>query len=66
MALLEIQQITKNFGGLQALSKVSFDVEAGSIVGIIGPNGAGKTTLFNVINGFYRPTGERSCLKEGP
>lgn len=54
--LLEISGVTKKFGGLTALSDVSFDVEKGSILGLIGPNGAGKTTLFNVIAGVYKPT----------
>ncbi|MEM3112657.1 MAG: ABC transporter ATP-binding protein [Candidatus Anstonellales archaeon] len=48
-------KVTKNFGGLVALSNVEFEVKEKSIVGLIGPNGAGKTTLFNIISGFYRP-----------
>jgi branched-chain amino acid transport system ATP-binding protein len=55
MSLLSIQSLTKRFGGLVAVNKVSFDVDAGSIVGLIGPNGAGKTTVFNLITGIYRP-----------
>ena len=54
--LLEIRGLTRRFGGLLAVSDVSFAVERGEIFGIIGPNGAGKTTLFNVIAGHYRPT----------
>lgn len=53
--ILEIEHVTKRFGGLVAVDDVTFDIEAGSILGVIGPNGAGKTTLFNVINGFLEP-----------
>ena len=53
MALLEVQDVTKKFGELVANDRVSFTVEAGSIVGLIGPNGAGKTTLFNCVSGLY-------------
>ena len=56
MALLEIRNLSKNFGGLAAVSEFDLDVEEGTIHGIIGPNGAGKTTLFNVISGTYRPS----------
>jgi branched-chain amino acid transport system ATP-binding protein len=59
MALLEIREVTKKFGELIACDSVSFDVEAGSIVGLIGPNGAGKTTMFNCISGLFPPTGGR-------
>lgn len=56
MALLEVNKVSKRFGGLLALNDVSFAVERGGILGIIGPNGAGKTTLFGVISGFLRPS----------
>ncbi|MFQ5814091.1 MAG: ABC transporter ATP-binding protein [Anaerolineae bacterium] len=55
MALLEIQKLTKYFGGLKAVDRCSFAVEDGSIVGLIGPNGAGKTTVFNLISGLLKP-----------
>ena len=54
MALLEVQGITKRFGGLTAVGNFSLNLEKGHIVGLIGPNGAGKTTAFNVIAGFYK------------
>jgi branched-chain amino acid transport system ATP-binding protein len=53
-SLLEVRNVTKSFGGLTAVGNVSFDVAAGSVVGLIGPNGAGKTTTFNLITGNYR------------
>lgn len=53
--LLEVQGVSKSFGGLKALSLCSLTVESGSIAGLIGPNGSGKTTLFNVITGYVRP-----------
>jgi len=56
MSLLEIREVSKRFGGLTALSNVSYSVHQGEILGLIGPNGAGKTTLFNVVNGFYPPS----------
>jgi len=55
MALLQVENVSKSFGGLVAINKVSFSIDKGEIVGLIGPNGAGKTTLFNVTNGFYAP-----------
>lgn len=55
VSLLEVENVTKRFGGLVALNKVSLTVEKGERIGIVGPNGSGKTTLFNVINGVYRP-----------
>ncbi len=53
--ILEVQQVSKRFGGLSAVRDVSFSVEAGEIVGVIGPNGAGKTTLFSLVSGFIKP-----------
>jgi branched-chain amino acid transport system ATP-binding protein len=61
--LLEVRNITKRFGGLIAINKLSFDIHQGEIVGLIGPNGAGKTTLFNVITGFYPPTEGKAFYK---
>jgi len=56
MSLLQIREVSKRFGGLAALTDVSYSVNQGEILGLIGPNGAGKTTLFNVVNGFYPPS----------
>jgi len=56
MALLEVQGLSKHFGGLVANDRIDLRVDKGEIVGLIGPNGAGKTTLFNCIAGFYPPT----------
>ena len=56
---LEVQGISKHFGGLLANDNISFTVSEGEIVGIIGPNGSGKSTLFNCITGFYRPDAGR-------
>jgi branched-chain amino acid transport system ATP-binding protein len=57
--ILEIEDVTKDFGGLRALSNVELRIDRGEILGLIGPNGAGKTTLFNMITGIYSPTAGR-------
>ena len=54
--LLRVKDLSRAFGGLQALSRVSFEIGPGEIVGVIGPNGAGKTTLFSVLSGFLTPS----------
>lgn len=56
MSIIEVKNVSRFFGGLAALTDVSFTLNKGEILGLIGPNGAGKTTMFNVINGFYPPT----------
>lgn len=66
MSLLSIEKVTRNFGGLTAVSNVSLSIEEGELVGLIGPNGAGKTTLFNVLTGVYTPTsGKITLTKNG-
>jgi len=62
--LLSLQGVTKRFGGLQALTNVTFDLPEGQILGLIGPNGAGKTTLFNAINGVYPPEEGRITFRD--
>ncbi|HEM5300203.1 TPA: ABC transporter ATP-binding protein [Streptococcus suis] len=56
MALLEVKELTKNFGGLTAVGDVTMELHEGELVGLIGPNGAGKTTLFNLLTGVYEPS----------
>ncbi len=56
MSLLSLDNVTVQFGGLKAVSEVSFSIAEGELVGLIGPNGAGKTTVFNLITGVYAPT----------
>ena len=60
--LLAVEHVTMRFGGLTAVSDLSFAAQSGEITAIIGPNGAGKTTLFNCITGFYKPTEGRITL----
>lgn len=62
--LLSLQGVSKHFGGLQALTNVTFDLPEGQILGLIGPNGAGKTTLFNAINGVYPPEEGRIIFRD--
>jgi branched-chain amino acid transport system ATP-binding protein len=63
MPLLTVTDLTKDFGGLRAVSRLSFDAEPGEILGLIGPNGAGKTTVFNLVTGFLRPSTGRILLE---
>ncbi len=56
MSLLQVNNMTQRFGGLQAVSEFSIDLKGGELAGLIGPNGAGKTTIFNLVSGFYTPT----------
>jgi branched-chain amino acid transport system ATP-binding protein len=64
MTLLSVYSLSKNFGGVQALDQVNFDVRPGEILALIGPNGAGKTTCFNVINGLF-PASAGAIFLEG-
>ena len=63
MALLEVFDLRKDFGGLRAVADLSFHLQQGEILGLIGPNGAGKTTAFNLITGFVPPTAGRVLLE---
>lgn len=62
--ILQVQSVTKKFGGLSAVSEVSLEIEQGNVIGLIGPNGAGKTTLFNCINGTL-PITEGKIIFDG-
>src|SRR5919197_2835242 len=64
MPLLEVQSVTRRFGGIVAVDGVSLDVQEGEIGGLIGPNGAGKTTLFNLISRLYRPDDGRITFED--
>lgn len=61
--ILEVREVTKTFGGIIALNRLSFDVYQGEILGIIGPNGSGKTTVVNCITGFIKPTAGRVLFR---
>ena len=65
-ALLEVHDLTRTFGALNAVAGVSFSVRAGELVGLIGPNGAGKSTLYNVIAGAITPTSGEVVFKDRP
>ena len=62
--ILQVQNVSKRFDGLQALLHITFSIPQGQILGLIGPNGAGKTTLFNVINGIYSPEQGRVIYRD--
>jgi branched-chain amino acid transport system ATP-binding protein len=62
--LLKAEELTKRFGGLQAVSSLDMAIEAGEIVGLIGPNGAGKTTVFNLLTGAHRPTSGKVAFED--
>ena len=64
-ALLQVEGVSKKFGGLQAVQSLSFAVEEGTILGLIGPNGAGKSTVFNLINGVFAPDQGRIVFRGG-
>ena len=55
MSILKVENLSKSFGGIHANQDISFEVQAGEILGVIGPNGAGKSTLFDLITGFTKP-----------
>jgi branched-chain amino acid transport system ATP-binding protein len=63
VSLLEVKDVTKRFGGLQAVGHMTFSLNKGEILGLIGPNGAGKTTIFNLINGYIPPTSGEVLFK---
>jgi branched-chain amino acid transport system ATP-binding protein len=62
--MLSVKDITLTFGGVKALSNVSFEIQKNTVTGLIGPNGAGKTSLFNVVSGIYTPTSGKVLFKD--
>jgi len=62
MAVLELRNVTKKFGGVTALNNISLSVKENEIVGLIGPNGSGKTTAFNIISGFLKPDSDQGSI----
>ena len=62
--MLRIEELTKDFGGLRAVNRCSFEMPEGMIFGLIGPNGSGKTTVFNLITGFFPPTTGRAFFQD--
>jgi len=65
MPILNVEKLTKSFGGLTAVSNVNMYIDRGELVGLIGPNGAGKTTIFNLLTGVYVPTTGHITLQSG-
>jgi branched-chain amino acid transport system ATP-binding protein len=64
--LLQLENVTQRFGGLVAVDRLDFAIDAGSIVAMIGPNGAGKSTVFNLITGIYAPSSGRIVFDGRP
>lgn len=64
MNLLDVSTLSKFFGGLKAVNKISFSIQKGEVVGLIGPNGSGKTTIFNLVSGFYSPDEGKVVFKD--
>jgi branched-chain amino acid transport system ATP-binding protein len=63
MALLKVENLSKSFSGLKAVSNLEMEINDGELVGLIGPNGAGKTTAFNLLTGFMSPPREQLFFK---
>ncbi len=64
--ILQVRELIKDFGGVRAVDRVSFDLKEGESLGIIGPNGSGKTTLVNLITGFVKPDSGEVRFKGNP